>query len=38
MAVAKGFRLYLGSFDECNPLPCVSCFFFFCGQSLVLRI
>ena len=29
MAVVRGLRLYLGSFDECNPLACVPCLFFF---------
>ena len=27
--VARGLRLYLGSFAECNPSSCVPCFFFF---------
>ena len=34
--VVRGLRLYLGSFDECNPSACVPCFFFFHASAIDL--
>jgi hypothetical protein len=36
VALAKGLRLYLGSFDECNLSACVPCFFFFHASAIDL--